>query len=441
MAANSAPEVAAIADQTLEAGAELDVDVAVSDADGGDSHTLEAATDNACVATVAAGGAGVTVRGRIAGTATVTVSADDGSGAGNSESDPVTFEVTVLPPAVPAWALPRAAPADEDVTPCAVAGVLDHVYTDRAVQSALLLRGGRVIGERYAAGHDIASLGTSWSVAKSIYAAAVGAAIDRGYIASLDQKASDFLTEWIGTDTEDVTVRDMLEMRAGLTDPASYFTQADHTAAALAAEQVREPGTDFEYSNATSQLFEPLLLRSTGQNAHDWLWQSVFEPIGIDRNAIGMWFDPTGVNPMTYCCLDMRPDDFARFGALYADGGAWNGDQVISADYVAESLAAQSPFYGLQWWVLNSAYLGRQPPIDVSAAHGLEGQHIYVWRDAGVVLVVLTQYEHFANQGYVLSFTNYPSTCGARNSCPGALGARVEEYDEDALLDALAELR
>ena len=416
-----------VADQTVEAGKELHVAVLTG-------HPLEVLSSDACVATATIEGDGIQLMGHIAGTTTIALTTD-------SSAEATTFQLDVQPPQVPDWALPRAVPADQDVTPCAVAGVLDLIYTDTAVQSALLLQGGEVIGERYADGYDVASLGTSWSVAKSLYSAAIGTAIDHGHIASLEQEASDFLNEWNGSDRGRITIRNVLEMRAGLSDPESFFKQADQTRAALDVPRVRAPGTRFEYSNATSQLFEPLLLRATGMNAHDWLWQTILEPIGVDRSAIGMWLDPTGVNPMTYCCLDMRPDDFARFGVLFANGGVWQGERLISANYVRESLAAQSPFYGFQWWVMNAAYLGRNPPIDIVAAHGLEGQHIYVWRDANVVVVVLTKMEHDPNRGYVLSLTNFPSTCAARNTCPGAEGRFVPTYDDWALLQRLADMR
>ncbi len=54
---------------------------------------------------------------------------------------------------------------------------------------------------------------------KSYYSAAVGIAVDEGWISSLDQPASDFFTEWEGSSKSDITIRDLLEMRSGL--PAS----------------------------------------------------------------------------------------------------------------------------------------------------------------------------------------------------------------------------
>jgi len=100
-------------------------------------------------------------------------------------------------------------------------------------------------------------------------------------------------------------------------------------------------------------------------------------------------------------------------------------------------LSAQSAYYGYQWWVLNDAYFG-QPVRHVRyAALGLDGQKIYVWPEADLVLVVLTQYTHSPSQGYTLSTFNFPNTCAARRSCPGLGGSVVPSYDEHALMEML----
>ena len=153
-----------------------------------------------------------------------------------------------------------------------------------------------------------------------------------------------------------------------------------------------------------------------------------------------MWLDRSGTNPLTYMGLDMTPLDMAKFGLLYARNGEWDGNQIVPGSYVQTSLSAQTDFYGLHWWVLNSAFFGAEPPITISAAMGLDGQMIYVWPSEDLVLVVQTQYDHSANQGYVLSNANFPNTCTARNACPGQPGEEVATYDQFALMRLLAEL-
>ena len=362
-----------------------------------------------------------------------------GSGTANA-SAPAATPAPSSAKLEPTWTLDAADPADLNLNASDVDAILSHIFTDQAVQSAVLVRNGWIIGERFSTGVDIDTLGTSWSVAKSFYAALIGIAIEEGWISSLNQPASEFLSEWVDSDKEAVTIQDILEMRAGYGANNGIYDETDQTKFAIDFPKTRVEGTTFEYSNPTSQLIEPIILRATGLDAQAYLTEKILSPIGIDSNLVGMWLDRSGTNPLTYMGLDMTPLDMARFGLLYARNGEWDGNQIVPGSYVQTSLSAQTDFYGLHWWVLNSAFFGAEPPITISAAMGLDGQMIYVWPAEDLVLVVQTQYEHSANQGYVLSDTNFPNTCAARNACPGEAGAEVASYDQFALMLLLAEL-
>ena len=368
-----------------------------------------------------------------------------GGGSGNGQTT-ANAATNAGPPASQAlplgWNLERKRADELATTSANVDAVLDHIFTDTATQAVVISKRGYVIGERYADGYDNNSLGTSWSVAKSFYSALIGIAIEEGWIQSTEQRASEFLTEWSDSDKADITIAQILSMRSGYDGNDQVFFQSDQTEYAINLPLTALPGIRFAYSNANSQLIEPLLRRATGVSAHDYLHSKLLQPLGIE-NA-GLWLDATGQHPMTYCCIDLKPDDFLKFGLLYARQGEWNDTQVVPASYVRESLSAHSAFYGYQWWLLNDAYFSSEVPITVYAASGLHGQKIYVWPAADVVAVVLTQYQHFANQGYVLDLsdegTNFPNTCSARNNCPGSTGSIVPTFDElqlIKLIDAL----
>jgi hypothetical protein len=78
--------------------------------------------------------------------------------------------------------------------------------------------------------------------------------------------------------------------------------------------------------------------------------------------------------------------------------------------------------------------------MQVKAAHGLNGQHIYVWSQEDIVLVVLTIYQPPTNGDYVLSLSNWPRTCEARNTCNSSTGEEVDSYSEWQLIELLAAL-
>lgn len=311
------------------------------------------------------------------------------------------------------WSLDRSAAEDNDVI-----AVLDLIFADEAVQSAMLVKDGIIIGERYADGTTADTLGTSWSIAKSFYGAAIGVAIEEGWIVSLDQRASDFITEWVDTPKEDITIRQLLAMRSGYPADSRVFREADHTAYALGLDLDSVPGSTFVYSNASSQLFEPILQRATGLDAHSYLSEKILKPIGIDVNRIGLWRDSAG-NPITHSGLDLRPEDLIRFGLMYTRNGAWNGGQIVPRQFVAESISAKSDYYGLQWWLLNEAFFRKAVPITLVAGLGIDGQKLYIWPEQDIVLAVMTKYEHSRNQGYTQGPDNFPDTCSARNSCSG----------------------
>ena len=86
---------------------------------------------------------------------------------------------------------------------------------------------------------------------------------------------------------------------------------------------------------------------------------------------------------------------------------------------------------------------------DIKSAIGLDGQRILIWPEQDIVVIVLTMYQHFTNQGYVLNVKgnalNYPNTCKARNNCPAAgedinSGNAVPTYDTHELVELIADL-
>ena len=344
----------------------------------------------------------------------------------------VSVSLEPAPDQTLSWTLASRDAASMGLRQEVVDDVLDLIRSDLAVQAAVIVKNGYTIGSFYAPGFDESSPATSWSVAKSFYAALVGIAIDEGAIASLDQKASEFLTEWEGTDKAEITIRQILLMQSGYPGDDEVFGADDQTTYAIQHPLRREPGTRFVYSNANSQLMEPILRRATNFAPHDYLRQKLLEPIGIDVNQVGYWRDADPGHALTYCCLDMRPVDFARFGLLFARSGTWNGESIISPSFIEQSTTG-SFYYGLQWWLINESRFGEPPPWTGFQALGLDGQHIIVWPEADVVVVVVTQYQADSETDYAFDVNTFPpsapDTCSARNSCPWSTGFRVPSFE------------
>ena len=271
-------------------------------------------------------------------------------------------------------------------------------FKDDSTQSVALLKNGYLIGERYADGFNKDSYGTSWSMAKSFYAALILISIDKGEIKSLDQKVYDFLP-YFDDDRSVITIRQILNMSSGLQYPdhqhETMFFRKDHLKYSRNVKLEKEPDTLFEYNNVNSMLLGELLEVATGKKADILLEERILNKIGIEKKTL--WRDEAQ-NVLTYCCIDMSARDYAKFGQLFSNGGTWNGEQIISKELVDETFkyvwdtpnwwTDEKRGYSLHWWV--SRYTEES---NIFNASGRFGQYIFVDPKNDIVFVRITKYK------------------------------------------------
>ncbi len=276
--------------------------------------------------------------------------------------------------------------------------LFDLSFDDSATQGVVLIKNGFVIGERYAEGYKQGSYGTSWSMAKSFYASLIGISIDRGEINSLDDKVAIYL-DYFGDQRAEISLRDLLDMTSGLEMPdhkhEEMFFSSDHLAYARAVAVEKPAGQKFEYNNVNSMLLADILEQATGQKADVLLKERVFDKIGL--TDVTLWQDSAG-NPLTYCCVDTTARQYSRFGLLFARSGNWNGEQIISEDYVNQTFSKvwdglesstieQDRGYSLHWWISR-----HDEDAVIFNASGKFGQYIFVDRENDIVFTRITKY-------------------------------------------------
>ena len=216
---------------------------------------------------------------------------------------------------------------------------------------------GKVVGEWRFFGHGPATREEVASVTKSFAGALVGIAQTKGLL-QIDQPASTWITEWVGTASEGVTVRHLLAMTSGRTEFNVATAPNDLRGAVLGTSQnVRTPGARWSYHNASSQALELVLSRATGESVVTFAQRELFDPLDLSASFT---LDPFGV-PGLYAGIQATCMDVARLVQLYLDGGAWKGRRIIDAGYVADSRTPQvtgsgpntqmNGAYGLQWWL------------------------------------------------------------------------------------------
>lgn len=226
----------------------------------------------------------------------------------------------------------------------------------------IVVHDGKVIHERYAQGFGPDTLTASQSMMKSVTGLAVGIALDRRMIASIDDPVGRYLSEWAGDPRGAITLRQLLTMTSGLDHPPiasdafkRLYVGDDITAQALALPSIEQPGASFDYSNANSQLLGAVVQRVARQRGGfadfaAFLRAALWCPLG---NADAqLWLDHSGKAPHYYAGLHARLADWARIGELIRLGGRAGGRQVVSRAWLRAMTApsAANPAYGLHIW-------------------------------------------------------------------------------------------
>jgi CubicO group peptidase (beta-lactamase class C family) len=294
-------------------------------------------------------------------------------------------------------------------------GLVAELYLDAAhmetLYGLLLVKNGHLIAEGYYNGGSAEQGARLQSVTKSFTSALVGIALEQGCLSGVDQKMLDFFPEVAGMITdprkEEITIRHLLQMRAGYpweeTDSTLWagLLSGHYPPLIEKFELIADPGTEFNYSNLSSNWLGIIVDRACGMNLKSFAEEHLFSPIGVKPGEWGQ--DAEGHNNG---CGDLHTTarDAARFGLLYLNGGEHEGDQVIPADWVRESLQSYSDYvwvtharqdfkgryfrdlgYGYQWW---SARVGEHE-FDYAAGHG--GQLIILLHELNMVIVVTSK--------------------------------------------------
>ena len=256
------------------------------------------------------------------------------------------------------------------ITPEALNAAREYVAT-RNSSALIIWRGGEIQAETYFGDNSQESALVSKSLAKPVTALIVGRAIADGHIESLDQPAADFITEWQDDPQRSkILIRHLLDMRSGLLrqgfalDPKSILNRAylhpRHDEVIINDYPVtHEPGTRYEYSNATSELIAPLIERATGKRYGEYVSEALLEPLGASGGSV--WVNRLGGTAHSGCCMLLPARSWLRMGVLLLQDGVWEGKRLLPEGYVKEMRTGtqQNPHYGLGVW-LAGPYLERR---------------------------------------------------------------------------------
>lgn len=278
--------------------------------------------------------------------------------------------------------------------------IADETYKN--VHSVLIIKDGKLVMEEYFYEYDQNKLHQLRSTTKSFISALVGIAIDKKFIKSKDETVLSYFSEYeVKNSSEDkkkITIENLLTNQSGLEcdddNPKSagnemkMGTSPDWGKFTLDLPMVAKPGTVGKYCSGGLIVLGRIIEKATGENIEEFARKSLFEPLEIKDFK---WnFNPDNSSVETFCQLYLSPRSMAKFGQLYLNGGKFDGKQIISNEWVKQSLAKHSVVndtdYGYLWWRPWFIVNGKRQ--DGIAAKGFGGQRIYLRPDLNLIVVI-----------------------------------------------------
>ena len=300
----------------------------------------------------------------------------------------------------------RSLPAGVDAAALQAASdwAFDRESPEQVTLSLLVVHNGRIIHERYAPGMDMTTRTRTWSTAKSIAVTLIGMLVDQGRM-QLDEPLG---LEWLPrarspeTDPRNaITLRHVLNMSSGLDtidnggleyatgSGMSYWAGASSVRGALRQAMIREPGTNWDYENYDTLLAVYKMKQVLGKQAYrEFPRRALLDKIGMRNTLVSTdRFGDFILSSQVYT----NARDLARFGMLYLQNGVWNGERLLSEEWIdfvrtpAPATVGRGSQYGGQWWLVPENR--DDVPKDAYSTSGNRGQYAVVVPSHDLVIV------------------------------------------------------
>jgi len=300
-------------------------------------------------------------------------------------------------------------PLPGNVDPVALAAASDWAFDRESPQqdtlSLLVVHKGKIIHERYADGVEMMTRTRTWSTAKSIAVTLFGMLVDEGRLELDESLGIEWLPDVEGPDDDPrnaITLRHVLNMSSGLYPVDSngmeyatgsglaYWAGASSVDGARRRAQIREPGTFWDYENYDTLLAVYAMKRALGDAE---IYAEIPRKALLDR--IGMRNTLVSTDRFGDFILSSQvytnARDLARFGLLYLKDGVWEGERLISKDWIefvrtpAPATSHRGNFYGGQFWLVPDDR--SDVPKSAYSTSGNRGQYVVIVPSHDLVIV------------------------------------------------------
>jgi CubicO group peptidase (beta-lactamase class C family) len=301
----------------------------------------------------------------------------------------------------------QALPAGIDATKLQAASdwAFDRPSPQQDTLSLLVVHKGRIIHERYADGVDMTTRTRTWSTAKSIASTLIGMLVDQGKLKLDEPLPFDWLPRpqaGAKDPRSAITLRHVLHMSSGLEtidnggleyatgSGMSYWAGASSVVGARSRALIREPGTSWDYENYDTILAVYAMKQALGSDGAYLAFPrtALFDKIGMRNTLVSTdRFGDFIFSSQIYT----NARDLARLGQLYLNNGMWNGQRLLSQEWVdfvrtpAPATKTRGNEYGGQFWLVPDDRT--DVPRDAYSTNGNRGQFTMIVPSHDLVIV------------------------------------------------------
>lgn len=279
------------------------------------------------------------------------------------------------------------------------------------IHDIVIARNGKLILDEEFSEANVIRPGVAWltqrdgshyiaSATKSIVSATVGIAINQGLIGSEQDLLYDHFSEYYDSfenwneQKSQIKIDNLLTMQAGYKcedgDGVTMWSDKPDMIKYILDRPIEyEPGTSFHYCSGNTNVLGDLIGLKSGIGFQEFLYKNLFEPMGIERP---MYIPHEGTGkPRLGAGIFMQPRDMAKFGQLYLQEGLWNGEQLISKEWIEKTIEPVQSlsggiYYAHHWWRQDFNINGTTHNMYYAAGNG--GQVIYVYPEMELVIVM-----------------------------------------------------
>lgn len=276
--------------------------------------------------------------------------------------------------------------------------------TFKDITSIVIIKEGKLLVEEYFNGATRNTLHDTRSVGKSFASTCLGIAIQDGYIKSEMQTLKEFYNlkafSNYSSDKENITLKELLTMSSAFDgsdmNPESPGNEENmyptknwvEFTLNLPVDKAKVADKKWDYFTAGVVVLGDIIHKSVTNGLEDFSDKKLFQPLGIKKYK---WqYTPQKV-ANTAGGLQLRSLDYAKFGQLYKNQGAWNGKQILPQEWIAKSLSRQmtiseNEHYGYLFW--NKTYKVEGMDYEVFYSSGNGGNKIFIFKDQPFVVVI-----------------------------------------------------